>query len=146
MSRGKQLATFGAGCFWEVQKAFSETEGVLDTTAGFMGGKEKDPTYNEVGSGDTGHTEVVQVVYNPNVITYDELLEVFWGLHDPIEEKKEQYRSTIFYYTEDQRSEAVQSKIARAKKIDEDLVTNIVPAMTFYPASKKHQDYLEKKK
>lgn len=145
-------ATFGAGCFWGVEAAFRQVVGVLTTTVGFMGGTVDNPTYRQVCSDTTGHAEVVHVEYDPEKVSYQELLEVFWQTHDPTTVDRQgpdhgsQYRSVIFYYTPQQKEEAMTSK-ARAEKSDKfkrRIVTLIEPAGKFYPAEEYHQRYYEK--
>lgn len=144
-------ATFGAGCFWGVQEAFDKVEGVLSTAVGFMGGITKNPTYEQVCAGNTGHIEAVQLEYDPNKISYDELLNIFWKIQDPSSKDKQgedigfQYRSVIFYHTDKQKSIAEVSKIIEKKRSKKKILTAIVPAAEFYPAEEYHQHYLRKK-
>ncbi len=144
-------ATFGAGCFWGVQEAFEQVEGVLSTAVGFMGGITKNPTYEQVCAGNTGHIEVVQLEYDPNKIPYDELLNIFWKIHDPSSKDKQgedigfQYHSVIFYHTDKQKSMAEVSKIIEKKRSKKKILTAIVPVAEFYPAEEYHQHYLRKK-
>ena len=147
-----EFATFGAGCFWGIQLAFSELKGVISTTVGYMGGDEKykNLSYEEVCSGKTGHAEIVQVKYDPNLVSYKELLNVFWQSHDPTTLNRqgpdvgEQYRSVIFYYTGDQRKEAIKSKEDLQRKLGKRvIVTEIVRAGKFYKAEEYHQNYLK---
>jgi peptide-methionine (S)-S-oxide reductase len=147
-----QIATFAAGCFWGVEAAFRRLPGVLDATSGYEGGHTAGPTYREVCSDRTGHAEVVQVTFDPARIGYDRLLEEFWSLHDPTTPNRQgpdvgsQYRSAIFYHSEEQRLQA------EASKAREDasglhrrpIVTEIIPAQPFYPAEDYHQRYFEK--
>ncbi|MFO7947683.1 MAG: peptide-methionine (S)-S-oxide reductase MsrA [Armatimonadota bacterium] len=148
-----QKATFGAGCFWGVESAFRQVPGVVDATVGFMGGSTQDPTYKEVCTGRTGHAEVVQVEYAPEVVSYEELLEIFWRIHDPTQLNRQgpdvgsQYRSVIFYYDDDQKQAAVASKeaVEKSGEYDSDVVTEIEPAGEFYPAEEYHQRYFEKR-
>lgn len=143
-------ATFAAGCFWHVQKVFSETPGVLKTSAGYTGGKVSNPTYERVCSGDTDHLEAVELEYDPEKIEYDELLELFFELHDPTTKDRQgpdvgrQYASAIFYHDEFQRNEAEWYK---QRLIDKGVpvVTEIRPVQDFYPAEEYHQNYLKKK-
>lgn len=146
------LATFGAGCFWGVEAAFREVEGVVATAVGYSGGGAPSPTYEQVCSGRTGHAEAVQVTYDPAVVSYEELLKVFWGKHNPTTRNRQgfdigtQYRSVIFFHTPEQRAtaeaskEALQATLHWPKKV----VTEIVPATAFYRAEEYHQCYLEK--
>lgn len=142
-------ATFAGGCFWCMEGPFDKLDGVKSTTSGYIGGNTDNPTYKQVSGGGTGHTEAVQIVYDPNVISYDELLEVFWINHDPTEgdgqfcDKGSQYRPGVFYHDEQQRTAAEQSRasIEKTKAFDEPVVTEITMAGTFYPAEDYHQDY-----
>ncbi len=144
-----QNATFGAGCYWCVEAVLQQLDGVLEVTSGFMGGDVPDPTYQQVCSGRTGHAEVVQVTFEPRRITYRELLDYFWRLHDPTTLNRQggdvgtQYRSAIFYHDEDQRQEAEASKsaVAAAGTFADPIVTEITAAGRFHPAGADHQDY-----
>jgi peptide-methionine (S)-S-oxide reductase len=144
-------ATFGAGCFWGVQAEFDKVEGVINTSVGFMGGDKEDPSYEEVCTDETGHAEVVHIEYDPEIVSYDELLEVFWDNHDPTQLNKQgpdvgtQYRSVIFYHSEEQKTKAMLSKQKISRNYDKEVVTQIVPAQTFYPAEEYHQKYLAKR-
>ncbi|MFH1393409.1 MAG: peptide-methionine (S)-S-oxide reductase MsrA [Candidatus Micrarchaeota archaeon] len=146
----KEKATFGAGCFWHVEAAFMKARGVLSTSVGFMGGRKKNPTYKQVCNGDTGHTEVVNLEFDPSVVGYKELLELFWKIHDPTTLNRqgpdvgEQYRSVIFYHNEKQKEAAEKSKRERQKGLDKKIVTVIEPAAEFYKAEEHHQRYFEK--
>lgn len=145
----KETITLGAGCFWCVEAVLKELKGVVSVTSGYMGGRTDSPTYKEVCSGNTGHAEVAQVVFDPNILALEQLLEVFWATHDPTTKDRQgadvgsQYRSVIFYHTEDQERIAMAYK----KKLDESgafpnpIVTEIVPADEFFEAEKYHQDY-----
>ncbi len=141
--------TLGAGCFWCVEAVFQELKGVVSVTSGYMGGHVKDPSYKEVCNGTTGHAEVAQVVYDPNVITVDEVLEVFWQTHDPTTLNRQgadvgtQYRSAIFFHNELQRSRAqfYKEKLDKSGAFRAPIVTEITPASTFYVAENYHQDY-----
>jgi peptide-methionine (S)-S-oxide reductase len=143
-------ATFAGGCFWCMEPPYDELDGVLSTISGYMGGKTKNPTYEEVSSGRTGHAEVVQITYDPKKIAYSKLLEVFWRNIDPLTSNAQfcdhgsQYRSGIFYHDEEQKRLAQESKTALSKRFKEPIVTEIVPAATFYPAEDYHQDYYVK--
>ena len=145
-----QTATFGAGCFWGVEAAFQKIDGVKETTAGYMGGNLKNPTYEQVCTDKTGHAEVVQIVFDSEEISYDKLLETFWEIHDPTQLNRQgqdigmQYRSVIFYHDETQKKLAEVSKEKRQNIIDKKIVTEIKPAEGFYPAEEYHQKYLEK--
>ncbi len=147
-----EKATFAAGCFWGVEQAFREVEGVLDTRVGYCGGSTGNPTYKEVCTGRTGHAESVEVTYDPERVRYEELLEVFWECHDPTQWQRQgpdvgsQYRSVIFYHDERQREAAGRAKEALDKsgRYRHPVVTEIVPEAPFYPAEDYHQQYLEK--
>ncbi len=146
-------ATFGAGCFWGVEAAFREVNGVRATAVGYEGGATLDPTYREVCSDTTGHAEVVQVDFDPNIVSYDTLLNVFWENHDPTTLNRQgpdigkQYRSVIFFHSPEQEAEAIASKQARelSRTHKRPIVTEIVAAQTFYKAEDYHQQYLEKR-
>jgi peptide-methionine (S)-S-oxide reductase len=144
-------ATFAGGCFWCMEPPFDKLEGVVSTTSGYTGGQKKDPTYEEVSAGGTGHAEAVQVVWDPAKITYAELLDVFWHNVDPLTPNAQfcdhghQYRTAIFYHDAAQKRLAEQSKAQVQKRFPErNVVTEIVPAAEFYPAEGYHQDYYEK--
>ncbi|MEX1026904.1 MAG: peptide-methionine (S)-S-oxide reductase MsrA [Candidatus Paceibacterota bacterium] len=143
-------ATFAAGCFWGVEEAFRSTNGVVRTTVGYTGGTVPQPTYEQVCTGTTGHAEAVQVTYDPSVITYEALLDIFWRSHDPTQldrqgpDTGEQYRSAIFYHTDEQRAAAETSKQEHQKTLDAPIATLIEPASEFYPAEEYHQQYLHK--
>ncbi|MXR50376.1 peptide-methionine (S)-S-oxide reductase MsrA [Halovenus sp. WSH3] len=145
-----EKATFGGGCFWCVEAAFKELEGVSAAVSGYAGGHTEDPSYREVCSGNTGHAEVVQVEYDPEVIAYDELLEVFFAVHDPTQLNRQgpdvgtQYRSIVLYHGEDQREQAEAYIEALDEEYDDDVVTELERLDTFYRAEEKHQDYFEK--
>jgi peptide-methionine (S)-S-oxide reductase len=147
------LATFGAGCFWHVEEAFRTLPGVLSATSGYTGGKTENPTYEDVCSHTTGHAEVVRVEYDPERISYDDLLNVFWENHDPTTPNRQgpdigdQYRSAIFYHTPDQKA-AAEASIARLNasgKYRRPIVTEVTAAPTFYPAEEYHQQYLARR-
>ncbi|MBA3657159.1 MAG: peptide-methionine (S)-S-oxide reductase MsrA [Gemmatimonadaceae bacterium] len=148
-----EKATFGAGCFWGVEVAFRNVPGVVDTKVGYLGGKLDNPTYKDVCGGDTGHAEVVQVEFDPARVTFNQLLDVFWGNHNPTTRNRQgpdfgtQYRSAIFYHGDDQRAVAEQSRDAwnASGKFGRPIVTEITEATTFYPAEDYHQRYLEKR-
>lgn len=147
-----QLATFAAGCFWGVESLFKQIKGVVETTVGYTGGTSPDPTYRQVCTGITGHAEAVQIKYNPSIVSYEELLNLFWRMHDPTTPNRQgpdvgaQYRSAIFYHSEAQRTAAERSKeeFDRSGVYMNKATTQIVPASTFYPAEEYHQDYFEK--
>ncbi|MFO7900823.1 MAG: peptide-methionine (S)-S-oxide reductase MsrA [Planctomycetota bacterium] len=148
-----ERATFGAGCFWGVEATFRQVDGVVDTVVGYSGGRTEDPTYEEVCSGRTGHTEVVQVTYDPERISYSELLDVFWGCHDPTQVDRQgpdvgrQYRSVIFYHDDEQKAAAEASKtsLAESGRHRRPIATAIEPAEPFWRAEEYHQRYLEKR-
>jgi peptide-methionine (S)-S-oxide reductase len=148
-----QEIIFGAGCFWGIQDAFDQIDGVTSTVVGYSGGQFESPTYEDVCSGQTGHAEVVKIEFDPLKVSLDKLLEVFWSIHDPTTLNRQgpdvgsQYRSVIFYYTDDQEKTATESKnnLQSAKKYSNQIVTEIVPANVFYPAEEYHQKYFQKK-
>jgi len=143
-------ATFGGGCFWCVEAAFERVRGVEATVSGYAGGHTEDPTYQQVCAGTTGHAEVVQVAYDPDAISYEELLEVFFTIHDPTTEDRQgpdvgsQYRSAVYYHDEEQR-QALEEYIEHLEATGEydAVVTEVAPLDTFYRAEAKHQDYYE---
>lgn len=147
------LATFGAGCFWGVEEAFRQIPGVTKTTAGYTGGDTLSPTYEDVCSNESGHAEVVQVEYDPTVVAFDALLDVFWKNHNPTTLNRQgpdvgtQYRSVIFTHDDTQKAAAEGSLAAleSSGKWGKPIVTEIVPAVTFYPAEDYHQQYLAKR-
>jgi peptide-methionine (S)-S-oxide reductase len=149
---GTARATFAGGCFWCMEPPFDVLEGVISTTSGYAGGRVKNPSYQEVSAGGTGHAEVVQVEYDPSVVSYQELLEVFWRNIDPTAKDRQfcdrgsQYRSAIFYHDEAQRAAAEQSRaeLERTKPFQDPIVTEILALKAFYPAEDYHQDYYEK--
>jgi peptide-methionine (S)-S-oxide reductase len=142
-------ATFASGCFWCVEAVFQELKGVHSVTSGYTGGKIKNPTYREVCSGLTGHAEACRIIYDPAVISYDELLEAFWASHDPTTLNRQgadqgtQYRSAIFYHNEMQKklAEEYKSRLNSEKAFDKPIITEISPAVTFYKAEEYHQNY-----
>lgn len=145
-------ASFGAGCFWGVEAFFREVPGVVDALCGYMGGKTKNPTYEDVCSHTTGHAEVVQVEYDPAVVSYDKLLAVFWENHDPTTLNRQgpdvgdQYRSAVFYHDEEQRraAEAMKSALSASGAFKRPIVTQISPAPEFWMAEEYHQRYYQK--
>jgi peptide-methionine (S)-S-oxide reductase len=149
---GHAIATFAGGCFWCMEPPYDELDGVVSTTSGYTGGHKQNPTYEEVSAGTTGHTEAVQVVYDPKRISYERLLEVFWRNIDPITPNAQfcdhgtQYRSGIFYHDAAQRRLADESKrvLEASGRFTAPIVTEIVAAGTFYPAEEYHQDYYKK--
>jgi len=150
----KMKAMFGAGCFWHVEDDFRKAKGVLSTAVGFAAGHSQNPTYKEVCAGQTGHAEVVQLEYDPDVITYEKLLDIFWAIHDPTTincqgpDVGSQYRSLIVFYTPDQQKAALESKkkLALSGRFTEPIVTEIHPETPFYMAEDYHQQYLEKQR
>jgi len=145
-----EIATLAAGCFWGVEAAFEKIKGIEKTTVGYTGGKTKNPTYEQVCTNKTGHAEAIQIMYNPEEIKYDQILEIFWTIHDPTQLNRQgpdigtQYRSAIFYHSEEQKKIAEQSKENKQKQYNKKIVTEIIPAQEFYPAEEYHQKYLEK--
>jgi len=143
-------ATFAGGCFWCMQPPFDATPGVVSTTVGYTGGRVDHPTYEQVSAGGTGHAESIQVVFDPGKVTYRQLLDVFWRNVDPTTRDRQfcdvghQYRTAIFFHDDDQRREAEASRDAVAKRLGQPVVTEIVPAGTFYPAEDYHQEYYRK--
>ena len=143
-------ATFAGGCFWCMEAPFDVLPGVVSTTSGYAGGQRKNPTYEEVSAGGTGHAEAVLVLYDPAKIRYSELLEVFWRNIDPLTPNRQfcdagsQYRSAIFFHDETQKRLAEESKLAKSKQFDKPIVTEIVPASRFYRAEDYHQDFYKK--
>jgi peptide-methionine (S)-S-oxide reductase len=149
-----QKATFGGGCFWKIEDTFRQIKGVVSTSVGYMGGHFPNPSYLDVLSRITGHAEVAQVEYDPQIVSYERLLHVFWQIHDPTQlnrqgaDRGEQYRSVIFYHDRQQELTAKKSlkQIQQSKKFDPDIVTQIQPAGEYYLADKSHQQYLQKHK
>jgi peptide-methionine (S)-S-oxide reductase len=143
-------ATFAGGCFWCMEPPFDELDGVISTTSGYIAGKTKNPTYEQVSTGTTGHTEALQVVYDPKKITYEKLLEVFWRNIDPLAANGQfcdlgsQYRSGIFYHDGNQKSAAEKSKKSIQTRFKQPVATEITAATAFYPAEDYHQDYYKK--
>jgi peptide-methionine (S)-S-oxide reductase len=147
----EKKATFGAGCFWGVEAAFRQIDGVTGTRVGYSGGALENPTYEDVCSHTTGHAEVVEVAYDPEQVSYDQLLDVFWGKHDPTQLNRQgwdigdQYRSVVFFHDEEQQEAALRSKAEEQARYSKPIVTVIEPAQTFYEAEDYHQQYLEKR-
>lgn len=149
---GTELATFGSGCFWCTEAVFQRLKGVTKVESGYSGGATPNPSYFEVCGGDTGHAEVVQVTFDPAVVSYPELLEVFWRSHDPTTKDRQgndegpQYRSVIFTHTDRQQrlAEAYKAKVDAAKVFPSPVVTEVVPFTAFYPAEREHQDYFNR--
>jgi len=146
-SAGIEKATFAAGCFWGIQQVFDETPGVVETTVGYTGGNVKNPSYEQVSSEKTGHTESIEVEFDPKKISYEKMLEVFWKHHNPTTLNGQgpdigtQYRSAIFYHNDRQKKLAEKSKKEMQKKFEKPIVTEIVKAGQFYPAEDYHQKY-----
>lgn len=144
-------ATFGAGCFWCIEACYKDLNGVMDVYPGYSGGHKENPTYEQVCNGTTGHAEVARVIYNDSVVNYDQLLEVFWFVHDPTQLNRQgndigtQYRSVIFYHDQDQkeRAEAYKHKLESEGVWDKPIVTEIVPLTNFYKAEDYHVNYFE---
>ena len=149
----QEIATFGAGCFWGVEAKFRSTPGVIETAVGYSGGKMDKPTYKDVCTDETGHAEVVQVTFDPEKISYEKLLEVFFKLHDPTQVNRQgpdfgkQYRTAIFYHSPEQQQVAVKLKQAleASKAFNKPIATEITPAAPFWRAEEYHQRYLEKR-
>ena len=146
-----EKATFGAGCFWGVEETFRRLAGVTDTAVGYEGGSLDNPTYHDVCTDRTGHAEVVQVTFDPAVISFHDLLNVFWENHDPTTMNRQgpdtgtQYRSVIFFHSPEQEAEAKRSRDEAQKNFRRPIVTQIVPAATFWRAEEYHQQYLAKR-
>jgi len=146
-----ETATFGAGCFWGVEATFRRLAGVKSTQVGYIGGALENPTYHDVCTDSTGHAEAVEVAYDPRVISYHDLLEVFWNNHNPTTLNRQgpdvgtQYRSAIFFHTPEQETEARRSRDEAQARFPRPIVTEIKPAQTFWPAEDYHQQYLEKR-
>ena len=151
MTMEERKATFGAGCFWGVEAAFRQLDGVTKTEVGYQGGTLENPTYEDVCSHATGHAEVVAVTYDPERVSYEQLLDVFWRKHDPTQLNRQgwdvgdQYRSVVFFHDEEQREAALRSKAEEQARYRAPIVTQIEPAETFWPAEDYHQQYLEKR-
>ncbi|MGE0268774.1 MAG: peptide-methionine (S)-S-oxide reductase MsrA [Candidatus Omnitrophota bacterium] len=145
-------ATFAGGCFWCIESEFDQMDGILSAVSGYTDGKQKDPTYQEVSSGSTGHTEAVEVTFDPSKVTYAQVLDVFWQNIDPTQkngqfaDKGSQYRTAIFYHDEEQKKAAEQSKkdLEASGKFKDPIVVEIKPATIFYTAEDYHQDYYKK--
>lgn len=142
-----EKATFAAGCFWGIQAAFDKFKGVIKTTVGYTGGHFNNPSYEDVCSDTTGHAEAIEIEYDPKIISYEKLLEIFWKIHNPTQVNRqgpdigEQYRSAIFYYNEKQKKLAEKSKEKESKKYNKPIATEITKASKFYPAENYHQKY-----
>jgi peptide-methionine (S)-S-oxide reductase len=150
---GMEKATFAAGCFWGVEGAFSKVEGVESTLVGYTGGHVDDPGYEDVCSDTTGHTEAVQIEYDPSRISFEQLLEIFWNIHDPTTPDRQgpdvgsQYRSAVFFHSPEQEVAALASKekLEGSGHFSHPIVTEIAPASEFYPAEEYHQRYYERR-
>jgi peptide-methionine (S)-S-oxide reductase len=148
-NKGQAIATFAGGCFWCMEHPYDELKGVISTTAGYAGGQLKNPSYEQVSAGGTGHAESIQVAYDPKKVSYQKLLDVFWHNIDPLTENAQfcdsghQYRSAIFYHNEEQKRLAQQSKqrLEKSERFTQPIVTEIVKTGPFYPAEDYHQDY-----
>ena len=146
-----EVATFGAGCFWKPEAEYRKVEGVVDTAVGYEGGHVPNPTYEQVCTGTTGHAEVVRVTFDPSRISYDEILDRFWGMHDPTQVNRQgpdigdQYRTVIFTHTPEQEAAAQASKERHQARYSEPIATSIEPATGFYMAEDYHQCYLEQR-
>ena len=149
----QEIATFGAGCFWGIEAAFRRVPGVLDAVVGYSGGRTENPSYQEVCTDTTGHAEVVQVTFDPEKVSYDQLLDVFWTIHDPTQVNRQgpdygnQYRTAIFFHSPEQEAAAKKSKQAleASGKLRRPVATEITPAGPFWRAEEYHQRYLEKR-
>jgi peptide-methionine (S)-S-oxide reductase len=147
----EKKATFGAGCFWGVEAAFRQLDGVTRTRVGYSGGALENPTYEDVCSHTTGHAEVVEVTYDPERVSYDQLLQVFWRKHDPTQLNRQgwdigdQYRSVVFFHDKEQQEAALAGKAREQASYTAPIVTQVEPAETFYEAEDYHQQYLEKR-
>ena len=147
-------AIFGAGCFWGVETKFGKVEGVIETEVGYTGGATKNPTYKDVCTNKTGHAEVVKVTFDPSIVSYEELLVIFWDIHNPTTLNRQgwdigtQYRSAVFYNNEEQRLSAykLKEKLDKSGKYKKPIVTEIIPAAEYYKAEEYHQKYDEKNK
>lgn len=148
-SNSLQIATLGGGCFWCTEAVFLQVKGVEKVVSGYMGGKVKNPTYKEVCSGLTGHAEVIQITFDPTVVSYEEVLEIFWNTHDPTTLNRQgadegtQYRSVVFYHSPQQKAtaEAYKKQLGDARTFPNPIVTEISPAAEFYEAEDYHQNY-----
>lgn len=149
-SKTTETATFGAGCFWGVEAAFAQLPGVIDAVSGYTGGDTENPTYHQVCSDNTGHAEAVEVTFDPSQVSYEQLLDVFWKIHDPTQMNRQgpdvgsQYRSAIFTHSPEQTASAQAALDARQKALGRPIATRIEPAKTFYRAEDYHQRYFER--
>lgn len=146
-----EVATFGAGCFWGVEAAFRRVPGVIDAAVGYSGGHTQNPTYKDVCTDETGHAEVVQVTFDPEKLSYEQLLETFWSIHDPTQVNRQgpdfgtQYRTAIFFHSPEQERIAKKSREAASARFRRSIATEITPAGPFFRAEEYHQRYLEKR-
>ena len=146
-----EKATFAAGCFWQVEVEFRNTDGVKDAVVGYTGGSAERPSYEQVCTGSTGHAEAVEVTFDPEEVSYEELLDVFWGLHDPTQMNRQgpdvgtQYRSAIYFHSSEQEEQAIASRERAQADHSSPIVTEIAAATDFWPAEDYHQRYLEKR-
>jgi peptide-methionine (S)-S-oxide reductase len=146
-----EKATFAAGCFWQVEVEFRNVPGVTDAAVGYTGGTTADPSYEQVCTGSTGHAEAVEVEFDPERVSYEELLEVFWGVHNPTTKNRQgfdvgtQYRSAIFFHSPEQEAAAISSRDRQQERTRKTIVTEIVPASEFWRAEEYHQQYLVKR-
>jgi len=152
MNAKTETATLAAGCFWGVEALFREVDGVIETTVGYTGGSTTDPTYKAVCSGETGHAETVQIIFNPTKISYEMLLDIFWDNHNPTTLNRQgpdhgsQYRSAIFFHNPEQEAiaQTKKSELESSARFEQPLVTEVTAATTFYPAEEYHQQYYRK--
>jgi peptide-methionine (S)-S-oxide reductase len=151
MTQMSEVATFGAGCFWGVEASFRRVPGVIDAVVGYSGGNTQNPTYKDVCTDETGHAEVVQVTFDPAKVSYEQLLDTFWSIHDPTQVNRQgpdfgtQYRTAIFFHSPEQERIAKKSREATSAKFKRPIATEITPAGPFYRAEEYHQRYLEKR-
>ncbi len=147
-----EVATFGAGCFWQVEMAYKETEGVVETAVGYEGGHVEHPTYEQVCTGTTGHAEVTQVTFDPTRVSFEALVDKFWELHDPTQVDRQgwdvgtQYRSVVFFHSPEQEAAAKASKERAQEKLSKPIATSVEPATGFWRAEEYHQCYLERRR
>jgi peptide-methionine (S)-S-oxide reductase len=145
-----EKATFAAGCFWGVEAAFRQVPGVIEAVSGYTGGRTESPTYRQVCSHTTGHAEAVEVSFDPQRVSYDQLLDVFWQIHDPTQHNRQgpdvgdQYRSAIFTHSPEQQAAAIASRDREQRTLSRPIATHIEPAARFWPAEEYHQRYVEK--
>ncbi|RBP08108.1 peptide-methionine (S)-S-oxide reductase MsrA [Rossellomorea aquimaris] len=152
MKEKKEIATFAGGCFWCMVKPFDELPGIIDVVSGYSGGHLENPTYQDIKAGNSGHYEAVQITFNPDVFPYERLLELYWPQIDPTDDggqfhdRGDQYRTAIFYHNDHQKqlAENTKNEIADSGRFKKPIVTNILPASTFYPAEEYHQKFYKK--